>query len=49
MEGSVEARLTSIEDRLLVIERTLGLGQAPPQPRIDPPPPAALAFADELA
>ncbi len=44
MEGSVEARLTSIEDRLLVIERTLGLGQSPPQPRIDPPPPAALAL-----
>lgn len=42
MEGSVEARLTSIEDRLLVIERTLGLGQAPPQPRIYPPPPAAV-------
>jgi uncharacterized membrane protein len=44
MEASVEARLTSIENRLLVIERTLGVDrpapqqQQPQQPRIYPPP-----------
>jgi uncharacterized membrane protein len=46
MEASVEARLTSIENRLLVIERTLGVDrpvprpQPPQRPRIYPPPPA---------
>jgi uncharacterized membrane protein len=49
MEASVEARLTSIENRLLVIERTLGVDRPAPlphqpqeqqQPRIYPPPPA---------
>jgi uncharacterized membrane protein len=48
MEASVEARLTSIESRLLVIERTLGVDrpapqpqepQEPQEPRIYPPPP----------
>jgi len=42
MEASVEARLTSIENRLLVIERTLGVDRPAPQPqqpRIYPPPP----------
>jgi uncharacterized membrane protein len=42
MEASVEARLTSIENRLLVIERTLGVdlpAPQPQQPRIYPPPP----------
>jgi uncharacterized membrane protein len=42
MEASVEARLTSIENRLLVIERTLGVERPAPrpqQPRIYPPPP----------
>ena len=43
MEAPVEARLTSIEDRLQVIERMLGVAERPappqPQPRIYPPPP----------
>ena len=41
MEASVEARLTSIENRLLVIERTLGVDRPAPrpqEPRIYPPP-----------
>src|SRR5690242_8758169 len=46
MEASVEARLTSIENRLLVIERTLGVDRPvpqPQQPRIYPPPPQQVA------
>jgi len=46
MEASVEARLTSIENRLLVIERTLGVDRPAPQPqqpRIYPPPPQQAA------
>ena len=42
MEASVEARLTSIENRLMVIEQTLGVDRPAPQPqqpRIYPPPP----------
>jgi uncharacterized membrane protein len=33
MEAAVEARFASIENRLLVIERTLGIAEAPARPR----------------